>query len=326
MAAIAFAPSAQLRAVMAAQRQLFTAQQARAAGYTAGEIERLRASHRIVSVRRGVYAVADQLAALSPLARHAVAAQAALLCLTGPVTLSHETAAAWTSLEMLRPNLRDVHVTRPQLKASRREAGICHHHGGLPDLYRLYVDGAAVTSPARTAVDIARHAGFSRGLAACDSALRLGATKAELIAALEFCSSWPGACGAGRVVSHADGRAANPGESWSRAVLIEAGIPPTSLQLEVRDAAGLIGFSDFGWQDRMTLGEFDGRWKYAVPPGSDLEAAARVVWAEKRREDRLRAAGYSIVRWAWEDLFAPDRLAARVGAALKGADGRRRTA
>jgi hypothetical protein len=76
----------------------------------------------------------------------------------------------------------------------------------------------------------------------------------------------------------------------------------------------------------MTLGEFDGRWKYAVPPGTDAEAAARVVWAEKRREDRLRAAGYSVVRWAWEDLFAPDRLAARVGAALIQAGGRRRTA
>jgi len=321
-----FEPSVPLRAVMAAQRQLFSAHQARAAGYTAGEIERLRASHRIVSVRRGVYAVTADYAALAPLARHAVAAQAALMCLAGPVTLSHETAAVWTSLEMLRPTLGDVHVTRPQLQASRREAGIYHHHGAMPDLQRRHVEGAAVTSAARTAVDIARHTDFTRGLAACDSALRSGATRAELIATLEFCSSWPGARSAGRVVSHADGRAANPGESWSRAVFIEAGIPPTSLQLEVRDAAGLIGFADFGWEDGMTLGEFDGRWKYAVPPGTDAAVATRALWAEKRREDRLRAAGYSVVRWAWEDLFAPDRLVARVSAAFDRAGGRRRTA
>jgi hypothetical protein len=35
-------------------------------------------------------------------------------------------------------------------------------------------------------------------------------------------------------------------------------------------------------------------------------------WAEKRREDRLRAEGLSVVRWTWADLrdFAPvaDRL------------------
>jgi hypothetical protein len=133
---------------------------------------------------------------------------------------------------------------------------------------------------------------------------------------LEFCSCWPGARSAGRAVSYADGRAANPGESWSRAVLIEAGLPPTSLQLEVRDSAGLIGYADFGWDDHMTLGEFDGRWKYGVPPGADAREATRVVWAEKRREDRLRAAGYAVVRWAWEDLYQPDRLAAQVLAAF----------
>ncbi len=109
-------------------------------------------------------------------------------------------------------------------------------------------------------------------------------------------------------------------------MLIEAGLEPTALQFEVRDSAGLIGFADFGWQDEMTLGEFDGRRKYAVPPGADPQQAEQVVWREKRREDRLRAAGFEVVRWTWEDLYKPAALIARLETALSRAASRRRTA
>jgi hypothetical protein len=176
--------------------------------------------------------------------------------------------------------------------------------------------GVRLTTDARTAVDIARHADFSRGLAAADSALREGTTHEDLQAVLAFCSSWPGARNASRAVSSARAGAANPGESWSRAVLIELGLEPTDLQFAVFDEQGLIGYSDVAWRDRRTLGEFDGRLKYAVPSGADRETAGRVVWDEKRREDRFRHAGWEVVRWTWTDLHHPPRLAARVLAAF----------
>ena len=47
----------------------------------------------------------------------------------------------------------------------------------------------------------------------------------------------------------ADGRADNPGESWSRVVLIGFGLAPTDLQVRLEDEEGLIGFIDFGWGD-----------------------------------------------------------------------------
>ena len=143
---------------------------------------------------------------------------------------------------------------------------------------------------------------------------------------MEFCSSWPGARGASRAVAAADGRAANPGESWSRAVLIEAGLAPTSLQFEVRDSAGFVGLADFGWEDRWTLGEFDGRLKYGLSESTRPEDFAAVVWREKRREDRLRAAGFEVVRWTWDELFRPSELLARLSAAFARAGSRRRTA
>ena len=328
MPASGFAPtlSPQLRAMMRRQRGVFTADQAYDVGYSPDEVQRMREAGVVCSVRRGVYALAAQYAALDPLSRHEADVQAALLRVKQPATVSHESAAVWTSLELLRPNLRNVQFTRPELRASRREAGIHHHLGELPQTHLRVVEDVVVTAPARTAVDIARWTDFARGLAAADSCLRDGTSRQQLRQVMEFCSCWPGGRRASRVVAAADGRAANPGESWSRAVLIEAGFEPTSIQLEVRDEAGLIGFADFGWEEQMTLGEFDGRRKYGVAPGSDPEQAGSVVWREKRREDRLRAAGFDVVRWTWEDLHRPAALIARLQAAFARAGSRRRTA
>lgn len=58
--------------------------------------------------------------------------------------------------------------------------------------------------------------------------------------------------------------------------------------------------------------EFDGKEKYAVV---DPEQAQE-LFAEKRREDGFRRFGYEVVRVTWADLFAPERLRARIEAAL----------
>ena len=113
-------------------------------------------------------------------------------------------------------------------------------------------------------------------------------------------------------MAEADGRAANPGESWSRALLIAAGLAPTDLQVEVRDGRGLAGYADFGWLPRRVLGEFDGRGKYGV----DATGAADAVWGEKVREDRIRACDYAVVRWTWADLYEPGQFLDRVRRAL----------
>ncbi|EAP97190.1 hypothetical protein JNB_17008 [Janibacter sp. HTCC2649] len=57
------------------------------------------------------------------------------------------------------------------------------------------------------------------------------------------------------------------------------------------------------------MGEFDGRTKYRVPPGADHEEAGRVLWAEKKREDRLRRKT-QVARWVWANLLYPQQLLA----------------
>ncbi len=165
------------------------------------------------------------------------------------------------------------------------------------------VDGLAVTSLARTVTDLARRASFESAVVTVDAALAgETVTTAELRRALQRCTGWPGCPKAGRVLAFADGRAESVGESRSRVALARLGLPPPVLQWEVRrDSSELVGRVDFGWPDRGVVGEFDGKIKYGrlLRPG---QSPGEVMYAEKLREDDLRAEGLTVVRWNWDDL------------------------
>ena len=83
-------------------------------------------------------------------------------------------------------------------------------------------------------------------------------------------------------------------------LLDRARLPPPVLQWEV-PARRRLGRTDFGWPELRTVGEFDGRIKYGrlLRPGQE---PGDVVFAEKRREDAIRDAGFRVVRWVWADL------------------------
>jgi len=113
-------------------------------------------------------------------------------------------------------------------------------------------------------------------------------------------------------MAFADGRSESVGESRSRVAIARAGLPAPDLQVEWYAAADgrFLGRSDFGWRERRTVGEFDGRIKYGrlVPPGRQ---PGDVVFQEKRREDLIRGEGITVVRWTWAELDdgnATDRI------------------
>jgi hypothetical protein len=161
------------------------------------------------------------------------------------------------------------------------------------------VDGIAVTSPARTVVDLARSLPFTAAVAVADAALRLGlADRGGIAAAVERAAGWRGSPSARRLVAFADGRSANVGESRSRVALHRAGLPAPVTQWDVFNGPALLGRVDFGWPGLRTVGEFDGRVRY----GRSLAAArypGEVVFQEKLREDRLRERDLRVVRWIW---------------------------
>ena len=303
-----------LLALMSAQGGVFSSADARAHGHTDAEVQRLRTAEVLHAVRRGVYTWTAGWAEASPGQRHLMGISALRFGLSAPAVLSHDSAALVHGLAQLRPRLDTLHVSRSFSSGTRIEAGVHHYVAELPldDVVRS--EGAmAVTSRARTAIDIARASGtLEEAVGVCDSALRIGVARQELEAVIERCRTWPGARFLRRAVAIADGRAANPGESWSRVVLIGEGVAPDDLQVEVRDGQGLVGYADFGWQGMV--GEFDGRAKYGIEATSSGDVSD-ALWREKKREDRMRA-GHEMVRWTTADLHRPQVLGARVRAGL----------
>ncbi len=73
-------------------------------------------------------------------------------------------------------------------------------------------------------------------------------------------------------------------------------------------ASGQRYWSDMCWKSQRVLGEADGAMKYAT--GEDL-------FAEKRREDDLRRAGWIFVRWTWQEAVVdPFCFVSRLSRAL----------
>jgi hypothetical protein len=179
-----------------------------------------------------------------------------------------------------------------------------HHVGRLDDLRLVPVHGIPVLGPAEAVVRIAQRAGFEAGVVCADSALRLGLTsEAELREVHERMRDHPGSRESGRVVGFADGRAESAGESRTRVAAHEGGLPEPDLQVRIYDDEGLIGRADMVIEDLVI--EFDGRLKYRRardPEDRPLKDPGEIVWAEKIREDRMRAVGRGMRRVIWGDL------------------------
>ena len=121
---------------------------------------------------------------------------------------------------------------------------------------------------------------------------------------------WPGAPVARRVAAFADARSESVGESRSRVAIARAGLPVPALQFPVR-YGGRTARADFAWVAERTVGEFDGKAKYErlLRPGRQ---PGEVVFAEKVREDGIRAQDWEVVRWTWYDLHDFGPTAARI--------------
>ncbi|MGE3285916.1 MAG: hypothetical protein AB7J32_07405 [Pseudonocardia sp.] len=287
-------------------------------GYTDAEIRRALRAGRLCAVRRGAYLAGP--APGDPVARHLAEVRAAAVALCPDAVVSHVSAALVHGLPVWAVPLDRVCVTRPRRRSGARIGARVHVRCAPLDTADVVErDGIAVTSPTRTLLDVARTVPFEQAVVIVDAALRVGLVDHGALAAeLERRRRWPGGPAAGRAFAFADGRSDNPGESRSRVAIAAAGLPPPQLQWEVRTNGGvLLGIADFGWKRHRTVGEFDGRRKYGrdLRPGQEPGDA---VFAEKLREDALRAEGLAVVRWTWTDLdhFAP--VAERIRARLAG--------
>jgi hypothetical protein len=286
------------------------------AGYSDSELQRLRRSGALAVVRRGAYVGSADRRLGDSVARHALLIAAEVGRVAPSAVVSHVSAAILHDLPVWGLPLDRVHVTRSRATGARTGRTVAVHSAPLAAAQITTAGGMATTCPARTVVDLARTSSFESAVVTIDAALRRGLVTEETLAdALRRAIGWRGVPAARRAVAFADGHAESVGESRSRVALQRHGLPAPTLQWEVWDGGELIGRVDFGWPERGTVAEFDGRIKYGrlLRPGQEPGDA---VFDEKLREDRLRAAGLRVVRWGWKDLSDFAGTAARLRNAL----------
>lgn len=270
----------------------------------------------LTRLRRGSYAVGPE----SPTSEqaHLLAIRATLPELDERAIVSHVSAAIVHGLPVLRASIGKVQVTRPDRPRGKSSRTTQRLTGSLDQVDVTEVQGVRVTSLARTLVDLGRSQPLGWAVAAMDQALHeQRITKAEVNAALERLGPVRGTRQAQRMVLIAQPRSESVGESLSRVVFAEAGLPEAALQVRFRDGQGDIGRVDFYWREQRVIGEFDGMAKYdeLARPGEDARSVFR---REKTREDRLRALGHVVVRWTWDELFhTPEVVVARLRRAFE---------
>lgn len=271
-------------------------------------LQRQRRDGSMVRVRHGVYVERSAWEALDGISRHLVLVRATVPDLPVGAVLSHESAAAVHGLPRLDAWPLRVHAVVPGAVEDVHRVGLTLHAGSaVPDGRRFH--GVEFTSLSGTAVEIARRADLSGAVVTFDEVLRRGVSLDELLDAVGRAPRWGTARAAEALeVSSADHESV--GESYLAARFHELGIVGLVPQQEFVRSDGGVDRVDFWLPALGMVVEFDGRAKYEDPAMTGGRSGADVVWAEKVREDRVRARPEvrGVVRVTWWHLVESDRL------------------
>jgi very-short-patch-repair endonuclease len=111
-----------------------------------------------------------------------------------------------------------------------------------------------------------------------------------------------GSAQAARVAGEADGLAESPQETRLRLLMRRGGLPAPVAQHRVFDQDGFVARVDFACPELRLAIEYDGLWHGARAPFID----------DRRRLNRLTAAGWVVLHVTADDLRHPERLLARI--------------
>jgi hypothetical protein len=267
----------------------------------------MRAVNRadLIRLRRGAYLPMDDLQAVEErdraaflLGRNGVAA-----ALRIPIAVViHRSAAALHQLPLLLPETATPCITLPPGFLTR-PAALHTHRQPITHAELCRSSDVAVTNPTRTCIDLTREDGLQAGLVATDAAIRMGLTSiAELECAYSRLRGRAGLADGRDLLDLASPLSESPLESISRLAMRVLPVKP-ELQVSLYDLDGFfLGRSDFYWREAGLVGEADGRAKYS----------ADEAYREKRRHDRITAAGLLVTRWDWATAMQPRKLCAQI--------------
>ena len=265
-------------------------------------------------VRRGAYVDHGLWQELSAADRHRVLCRAVLRTSHPATVLSHVSAVVERGIPVWGIALDEVHTTRTDGKAARRESGVVHHVGTLGPAEVCWVNGVPVTAAQRSAVEVMTVTTTERCLVVVNGMLHAGLmTRSELERAVRERRHWPRTLASHLVLGMADGRLESVAETRTAFLCHEQRLPRPEPQVVVHDETGYeFARVDFAWVRHGVFLEFDGRIKYEYlrRPGETLEA---FLMREKRREERIcQLTGWVCIRISWADLENPVATATRI--------------
>ena len=291
-----------------------------AAGGNDIALRRACRAKQIVRVRHGAYALCERWGPLTQEERHVVLTRITVDASRTDVVVSHTSAAILLGAPLWGTSLDDVHLTRTDGCAGRREAHVQQHRGVLAEHEIAEVSGIKVTTATRTALDLTTVLDLERSVPAIDNFLHRGlTTKRQLRRRAEAMNFWPHTLGTNMAIGLADGRRESVGESRTAVMLLGSGRPHPQPQYKIRDTSGLVvSRVDFAWPELGVFLEFDGRVKYQkyLREGEDVVDA---VLREKKREEMIcRLTGWRCIRLVWADLARPAQTRRYVVSVLDG--------
>lgn len=225
----------------------------------------------------------------------------------GNAVISHQSASVIHGMASYGMSLKRVHVSINASRGGGIRGDVHAHARPLTEDDVVIVDGLRVTSPARTAVDLAMAGDHGQALSIVDSArLRVRFPKADtrapvtveqLETAAAVLGRRPGLPMFTRALAESVECSGSAGESRTRAMLLEWDLPIPELQRHYR-LGGRDYYADFSLTGM--IGEFDGKTKYA----NDRTRKQHEI----QRAGDFRSAGIAVVNWYWEDLEDRHRI------------------
>jgi hypothetical protein len=169
------------------------------------------------------------------------------------------------------------------------------------------INGMRVTSPSRTAFDLASHHPLDPAVAAIDALLHATRTKvAEVETLAARHSGRKGICRVRTALDLVDPGAESPRETWLRLLVVRSGFPRPETQIPVVDEFGqIVARVDMGWSAQKIAIEYDGdhHWTNRRQLANDI-----------RRTELLKELGWVVIRVTAED--APGTILRRIESAL----------
>lgn len=281
-----------IRSQMAGQDGVATRAQLVSAGVSKRTIERRVANGELVPLSTSVVGLAD----FHDLPRQRM--RAALLAVDGSV-LGYETAGRLHGLPLRRATVRSrVNLVVPHGWHHRQDGVRVHQTRKLSPVDRSSVDGLAVTTPARTLVDLAARTPTDRFRWLTEHAIKEGIVSAS---ALRACitqfnrSARPGVARAFETVESLFDEPVGRSELEYRfaRVIGEAGLQGVVEQFTPPWYDGVSGIVDFAVPTQRIVIEVDGRRWHSLTQEMDND---------RRRDRKAALHDWVVIRFTWDEV------------------------